>query len=93
MHYNLFLSIILEFTNSFGNIIQNFATFFYIKKLKNFKISVDFFSDLLYYKYAIKTQVSHKPVQDKNFIKKEVMNYDNDAEDPGKEVQERFYTR
>ncbi len=25
--------------------------------------------------------------------KKEVMNYDNDAEDPGKEVQERFYTR
>ena len=30
---------------------------------------------------------------EKNYIKKEVMFYDNDAENAGKEVQERFYTR
>ena len=40
-------------------------------------------NDLLYYKYAIKTQVSHKPAVEQNFIKKEVMNYDNAAETPG----------
>jgi len=53
----------------FGNNIQKNNQLFYIKKLKKIKKGVDLFPNLLYYKYAIKTQVSHKPVQDKKFYK------------------------
>ena len=51
--------------------------------IKKMEKSIDLFADLLYYKYAIKTQVRHKPVGRKKFFRKEVIYYDNDAESPG----------